>query len=144
MSCRCEAPTTSPDPRKEGDCCKCGRAFESRWLSTDETVGSFFSELENCLPRDYPTFSFLRKLCEDRESAGRDTFGLAYLERDNLAAAAEELGDFIIYLHLEALQHLRATGGTEDSDLTRTAAWKAVEAYEAICELAAKRKGFDG
>lgn len=143
MSCACEKPRELSDPRREGTCGVCGKVFDSAWLSNDETVNAFFDRLAAGLFPGPPTADFesFRGHCEAREFAGRDTFGLAYLSRDNCSEALEEAVDLALYMHLDVLKHLREDGDDEDMALALTAAKHAFLAHKAVRELAAKRQG---
>jgi ATP-dependent RNA circularization protein (DNA/RNA ligase family) len=89
-------------------------------------------------------FEQFKHLAVTRERAGRDEFGFAYLSpnRDNIAEAAEELGDFIVYVFLDSLRARRENGGDdEDIDVVLTAASLAAQAFEHLSRLKHKRRG---
>lgn len=135
-------PRPSPNPRSPG-CNACGLPFAPEWLSSDETLAEFFSRLqEAAFPGEAPhDFLAFRAHCEARERAGRESFGLAYLSRDNLREAMEEFADGANYFFFDTLQHLRNRGDDDDYELALTAALHAYKAHRAARELAAKRRG---
>lgn len=115
----------------------------SAWDTTDETVAAFFDRLAaGAFPgKPDPEYATFRQHCEYRERAGRTDFGDAYLHRDNLAEAREELADLGIYALLDSLQAIRDGKGDEDFELVLTMAHHAYLAYKTSMRLAAKRRG---
>ena len=82
----------------------------------------------------------LRALCEARELAGRDIFGDAYLTRDNIAEAFEELADAMNYLAFEA-EKVEQAGADPEWDLILTAAGHLVAAYGHLVHLRQRYRG---
>lgn len=149
MSCACEKPREPVDPRHKGSC-MCGKRIDPAALSTDENVRAFFDRLtEGIFPYDKlaktwkpdRAFEEFRCLCEARERAGRDTFGLAYLARKNLWDAAEEEADAVVYRHLRLLQRFHEEGDQEGMDLILEASRKSFEAFRLDREAEARLKG---
>lgn len=142
MSCACPAPLEATDPRRAGSCNKCGRTFEADWLSTDETVKEFFDWLESSIPAtEMEEFTAFRRHCEEREKAGRETFGIAHLHRSNPTEATEEAADIGVYAHLAVLEERRNEGDAQEMSLALEGARYAYLAHKCFRELAAKRRG---
>ncbi len=72
--------------------------------------------------------------CRAREFAGRETFGSAYLGRDNIGEAWEEAADFANYAFFEVLNR-RAEGKDDRMDLALIAAHHAAMAHLALLRL---------
>src|SRR5690348_6441337 len=143
MSCRCEVPRESPNPRSAGSCMVCGKIIERAWTSNDETVKAFFDHLERTFPGSEPPpdFAPFRQQCEAREREGHSDFGHAFLGRDNCIAATEEAADFAIYMLLDTLKALREGGTDDDSALAMQGAIYAYKAHRTALQLRAKRRG---
>jgi hypothetical protein len=124
-NCRCQSPRLND--RRAGFCRRCGNRLSSRWLSSDETLAAFQTEVAR-LPGVTPGILIDS---HRRERAGRDEFGLKYLGRDNDAEAQEEYADGLIYAHLSRLNDIRAGVEELDPDLL-DAAHHAALAYAAI------------
>ena len=79
--------------------------------------------------------------CRAREAAGRERFGLSYLERNNENEALEEWTDGANYLAFSHLRAVRDEGDDEHTDLVLTAMYHAFKAHQATRELRRKRHG---
>lgn len=99
--CRCQRPRVND--RRPGWCRVCGVQLDRRVLSSDENFAEFFDHLLTS-PDVHANFV---NHCRAREVAGRDTFGLAYLSRENELEATEEVADYGIYLYLAMLRRKR-------------------------------------
>jgi len=76
----------------------------------------------------------LVELGKARELAGRDEFGDAWMNRDNVAEGGEEGADFINYAFFKVLQR-REEGRDGRMDLALIAAHKIHEAFDALKRL---------
>jgi hypothetical protein len=123
--CRCQSPRLNE--RRPEYCRTCGVRLNPRWLSNDETLAAFQTEVAR-LPGVTPGILIDS---HRRERAGRVEFGLRYLGRDNDAEALEEYADGLIYAHLSRLNDIRAGIEELDPDLL-DAAHHAALAYAAI------------
>lgn len=113
----------------------------------DHTFASFFDRFEEShmgwQRPDYETPAHLQSLrlqCQQREVAGRKSFGNAYLQRDNIAEAREEISDCVNYLHFEALKN-ELRGRDPEWDLVLEAAECMAEAYRHLAHLDARYRG---
>jgi hypothetical protein len=113
--------------RRPGYCRRCGVAVDPRWISSDETLAAFQTEIAK-LPGVTPGILIDS---HRRERAGRVEFGLKYLGRDNDAEAQEEYADGLIYAHLSRLNDIRNGVEELDPDLL-DAAHHAALAFAAI------------
>jgi hypothetical protein len=124
-NCRCQSPRLND--RRAGFCRRCGNRLSPRWLSSDETLAAFQTEVAR-LPGVTPGILIDS---HRRERAGRDEFGLKYLGRDNPAEGLEEASDLLNYAFFDWLND-RRTGVEEiDPDLL-DAAHHAALAYAAL------------
>jgi hypothetical protein len=123
--CRCETPREND--RRPGYCRRCGKGLNPCWISSDDTLAAFQSEVAK-LPGVTPGILIDS---HRRERAGRVEFGLKYLGRDNDAEAQEEYADGLIYAHLSRLNDIRNGVNELDPDLL-DAAHHAALAYAAI------------
>jgi hypothetical protein len=110
MSSFCRCPEPAMNERRPDFCRRCGVRHNPRIVSSDRTMAEFFARLAD-LPGVNPAAMLEAR---DRELAGRDTFGLKYLARDNVAEGCEEAADGLIYAALEWLKDRRT--GEEDMD----------------------------
>lgn len=137
--CDCRIPRPHPKPEKRG-WCRCGLRLGEGWESNDHNLDTFFNYLNSC--QNVPaTIAEFEALCERRERHGRDHFGFAYLDRDNIAEAAEEAADLLLYMYLHQLGAERKGDADEGRDLAYTAAFHAAQAYDALVRLKSKRSG---
>jgi hypothetical protein len=154
VSCRCPKPATSVNPRRREVCGKCDHNLDPRWVSSDETMGEIFRRLAEAMPYgeamvrnpmggDEMTDDFMafEAHCLGRERAGRDTFGFAYLDRENEVEALEEWADGANYLAMSYLRKVREEGDDDDFDLVLTIMRHAFKAHQATRQLRAKRHG---
>lgn len=84
-------------------------------------------------PADWIAF---RRHCEQREEAGREEFGDAYLYRDNAAEGLEEAADGLNYCHF-VVERTRAEGGDVEraQHLATIAAQHFFLAHQALQQL---------
>jgi hypothetical protein len=106
--CRCEHPRENS--RRPGWCQRCGKSFDPKWISSDNTLAEFQTEIAK-LPGVTPGILIDS---HRRERAGRGEFGLRYLGRDNCAEGMEEAVDGLNYSCFTWLNDRRA--GVEDID----------------------------
>ena len=128
LSCRCDM--IEEQSIRPGYCRFCGGRIDPEWVSSDATFAEFFDQLAELpgVPSD------LIEQCRDRELAGRETFGFAYLARDNPKEAREEIADFVLYIRLHLLC-ARREGRPEKVEAALRAAHHAALAYEITREL---------
>jgi hypothetical protein len=124
-NCRCQSPRLND--RRAGFCRRCGNRLSPRWLSSDETLAAFQTEVAR-LPGVTPGILIDS---HRRERAGRDEFGLKYLGRDNCAEGLEEAADLLNYAFFQWLNDRRAGVEEIDPDLL-DAAHHAALAYAAL------------
>jgi hypothetical protein len=124
-NCRCQSPRLND--RRAGFCRRCGQRLNPRWLSSDETLAAFQTEVAR-LPGVTPGILIDS---HRRERAGRDEFGLRYLGRDNCAEGLEEAADLLNYAFFQWLNDRRAGVEEIDPDLL-DAAHHAALAYAAL------------
>jgi hypothetical protein len=124
-NCRCQSPRLND--RRAGFCRRCGNRLSPRWLSSDETLAAFQTEVAR-LPGVTPGILIDS---HRRERAGRDEFGLKYLGRDNCAEGLEEAADLLNYAFFTWLNDRRAGVEEIDPDLL-DAAHHAALAYAAL------------
>lgn len=140
--CACRQPRVSPNSRRNGTCVRCSGRLDPSWVSSDETLAAFLDHLASTIP-GWPeaagSFDAFRRQVQARERAGRETFGFAYLSRDNPAEGLEEAADLAIYAYLDTLKALRE-GEDDELALALTAARKAWEAHEALNALLSRRR----
>lgn len=138
MSCACQEPIDTADPRRAGDCARCGKHIDQIDLTAfyDRLALTFPSWPKTPLP-----FDAFRSECEERFEAGKTQFGSGYLRRDNLQEAKEELVDFVNYLAFDLFQNSRQSDEGEDLDLTLEAAHLAYQAHALARRIAGKRAG---
>jgi hypothetical protein len=130
-------------------------------MSDDERIARFFDRLEEgsfkarppainaehlaellaSESRERHFFRSVRALAEHRENVGRDHFGNAYRNRDNLAEAAEEIADFCIYLYLEGERAHAETNERDGADLLLQACSEAISALETAMSFTSKLRG---
>lgn len=137
--CECESPVESSDPHTNGSCAKCGASFGAEWYADDATVREFYDRLGLAMGGE-PSYPHFRLLAEAREKAGRPLFGLRYLNRDNVADAAEEAADGANYALFEQLQCKRR-GADPADDLILDAARHFALAYAALAAAQHKHRG---
>lgn len=114
---------------------------EENWAAEDQAFKEFFDHLQFSFPGKVPDgFLAFRHHCEERERAGRTTFGDSYLERDNILESLEELGDFGIYMYLDHRKENRR-GADDDIALVLQGCFFAYQAYDCARRLSAKRRG---
>lgn len=114
-------------------------------MSDDPQIAEFFDRLEAALfpriareelPADWRSF---RQQCEERELAGRDTFGHAYLRRDNAAAGLEEAADGANYGYFDIRRTEAQAGDVESvTQLALMAAQKFYEGYSLLRQIRSK------
>jgi hypothetical protein len=100
------------------------------WLSSSEGLNAFLQ----LAGADYLTAAH----CIQRERAGREEFGLAYLTRDNPAEAMEEAADGCIYAFLQVLCDVREGESEVDFDLLDAALHFSL-AHQAMTRRRARR-----
>ncbi|MBA2715187.1 MAG: hypothetical protein H0U55_16755 [Rubrobacteraceae bacterium] len=143
--CQCPKPRPDPNPRRASSCVACGSHFDPAWESNDETVAEFFDRYERALPT-WPhvpeSVRTFRIHCEARERAGRKTFGMAYLDRDNLREGLEEASDLALYVFLDLLKERRAGNLPHyETDVAMQLVHHAAESYRLLHVMTAKRHG---
>lgn len=109
--CQCEVPEYHGKIRP--GYCRCGGWINPAWVSSDETFEAFFKQIA-ALPGVTPS---MIEHCRQRERAGREEFGLAYLGRNNPLEGQEEGGDGGNYSFFETLKDIRAGEQEIDPDL---------------------------
>jgi hypothetical protein len=107
-TCHCSKPVTRH--RSPKSCLRCLGEIEDRWLSSDENTAAFLGRVAALPEVTGPALHHAQK----RERAGRETFGFAYLSRDNDREGLEEAADGLIYAALSWLCDRRT--GREDID----------------------------
>jgi len=127
--CDCAVPEDAGKIRP-GWCRMCGGRINPRWTSNDRTFSEFFDQLAD-LPDVEPSFI---EHCRHRETAGRDEFGHAFLDRENCLEGLEEAADLAIYSELHLLR-CRREGKREQTELALEAARLAALAYVALARL---------
>lgn len=142
---RCTCPEPVPKIAKPSACVKCGHLIDPAWTSSDQTVAEFFDAYERCLP-EWPNISdstrTFRIHAEQRERAGRRTFGMAYLNRENLPEAKEEVVDLALYVMLDYLREVRREATSHyETDVAMQLVHHAAESYRLLGVIAAKRHG---
>lgn len=138
MSCACQEPIDTADPRRKGDCARCGKEIEQIDLR------AFYDRVALALPSwpEVPEdFEAFRQQCEARFSAGKEQFGSAYLRRQNLREALEECADWGNYMAFDLFQNSKESDEGEDLDLTLEAVNLAYQAHAIARRIAAKRAG---
>ena len=145
--CPCDEPVRSTDPRREGSCSKCGYRFDPAWDQTDAGFRAFWDRIESSFPgwqnpfyEPPDTQQTLRLQTMHRERSGRKQFGYAYLSRDNLKEAREEIADCLMYLYLDTLRCER-DGMDPEWDVTLSIADDLLSAYEKFDKLRHKHRG---
>lgn len=109
-TCRCDYPTNMKI--RPGYCSHCSGTLDPSWQTTDETVAEFMDQLAD-LPGVLPGFI---EQCRQRERAGRDEFGYAYVKRSNCDEGIEEFSDACLYAFLHLLR-CRREGKREQLEL---------------------------
>lgn len=151
-TCTCAAPLPSKNPRSLTTCNSCGFWVDPELLNLDRHVAEFFDRLAEALfPYDKftgdlitaPWWDDFREHVVMRELAGREKFGLSYLERDNPAEAAEEATDLALYMLLDGIRAKR-DGIDPEEDVALTAAYHAAQAHRYARMIVAKRGGNTG
>jgi len=115
----------------------------------DTKVREFFDALERAVGAGAPAesdnplggFRHFRILAEYRERHGRERFGQSFLQKENIAEGFEEAADLAIYPLLDSIKEYVRPSEDPDVDLVLTAARHAFIAFEALRELAGKRRG---
>ena len=145
--CECERPHRSSNPRSEGRCAQCGYVFGPEWNQSDENFAAFWERIEEAYPgwvnplyEPPDTQQTLRLQTMHREKAGRRHFGYAYLSRDNIVEAREEVADCLMYLYLDTLRAIR-DGEDPEWDVVLEIANDLLSAYEKFDELRHKHRG---
>lgn len=111
--------------------------MDPEWVSSDETFNEFFDRLAESVP-GASDFEAFRAQCAARERAGRQTFGVQYLDRRNAIEALEEAADGANYLFFHALQKVKQGRREEDIDSDLMAAYYFYKAWSAAAQ--AERK----
>ena len=117
----------------EAEALELGRKYrfdEAHALHVAEMSASLFDQLAD-LPDVEPSFI---EHCRHRETAGRDEFGHAFLDRENCLEGLEEAADLAIYSELHLLR-CRREGKREQTELALEAARLAALAYVALARL---------
>jgi hypothetical protein len=123
--CRCQSPRLNE--RRPEYCRTCGVRLDPRWVSNDDTLAEFQTEVAN-LPGVTPGILIDS---HRRERAGRQEFGLKYLSRCNPSEGLEEASDLLNYAFFDWLNDRRAGIEEIDPDLLE-AAHHAALAYAAL------------
>jgi hypothetical protein len=131
--CRCQSPRLNE--RRPEYCRTCGVRLNPRWVSSDDTLAAFQTEVAR-LPGVTPGILIDS---HRRERAGRVEFGLRYLGRDNCAEGLEEASDLHNYAFFDWLNDRRSGVEEIDPDLL-DAAHHAALAYAALERKRRKRK----
>lgn len=151
MGCECPRPLRSGNPRRPDCCDGCGRPInpDAPWVVNDATHNAFLDRFEEALrlrlgwPRfkpPPPEWLHFRHLCLSREQEGRERFGFAYLNRDNIQAGGEETSDAVNYTYFD-LMAATWRGEAEEMDLVLEAAYHDYMGYLARLRLRARRHG---
>ena len=146
--CTCPQPSTSSDPRKDPTfCAKCSHPKHPDWDQTDEAFTAFWERIESTRAGwQYPLYEppdeeqTLRLQTMHRELAGRKHFGYAYLQRDNIREAREELADALLYVYLDTLKNKRE-GDDPEWDVVLEIADDLLSAYGKLNQLKHKHRG---
>lgn len=147
--CGCEQREPSHDPRRSPDFCgHCGKRFPNpEWDQSDENFIQFWERIEASYPGwQHPLYEppdeqqTLRLQTTHRELAGREHFGYAYLGRDNIAEAREEIADCLMYLYLDTLKCRREDTDPE-WDVVLEIADDLLSAYGKLNQLRHKHRG---
>ena len=146
--CHCPTPSTSSDPRKPATHCgKCGHPKHPGWDQNDSNFAAFWDRIEETRAGwQYPLYEppdeeqTLRLQTTHRELAGRKHFGYAYLQRDNIREAREEICDALLYLYLESLKDARE-GTDPEWDVVLEIADDLINAYTKFAQLRQKHRG---
>lgn len=144
--CACPRPVRSLDPRSSG-CASCGGSFGSDWNQTDENFAAFWDRIEASYAGwQHPLYEppdeqqTLRLQTQHREQAGRGEFGYAYLDRDNIREAREEIADALLYVYLDVLK-CRREGQDPEWDVVLEIADDLLSAYGKLAQLRHKHRG---
>lgn len=139
--CACPVPEPHGSPEKPPFCVRCSFPLNPVWTSNDTNMSEFFDRLRDSFPGKAPDwFDGFRSQCMARERAGRTTFRMGYLGRDNTDEGCEEAADGALYAYLDLLKARRA-GLPEEWDLVLTAAWHAAQLHHTMRRLREKRAG---
>jgi hypothetical protein len=130
--CRCQSPRLNE--RRPEYCRTCGVRLDPRWVSNDDTLAAFQTEVAR-LPGVTPGILIDS---HRRERAGRQEFGLRYLGRCNPSEGLEEASDLLNYSFFDWLNDRRAGVEEIDPDLLE-AAHHAALAYAALERKRRKR-----
>ena len=146
MICKCPKPEPAVDPRHEGTCVKCGHSM-APFDQTDANFAAFWERIESSYAGwQFPLYEppdeqqTLRLQTTHRELAGREHFGYAYLARDNIREAREEICDALLYLYLESLKDAR-DGIDSEWDVVLEIADNLINAYAKFSQLRQKHRG---
>lgn len=123
--CDCEEPKLRA--YKGGNCQRCAKLLFDDYLSNDDNLAEFFGLVSDIPGVDTEILS----VAAQRERDGRDFYGLAYLSRNNIAEAIEEVADLIVYLYLHRLRG-RRDGYEVDMASLLEAAMHGAYAYNAL------------
>ena len=128
--CLCDFPKSKS--WRPTECKGCGRSIDPAYVTNDTNLEEFFDYLGS-LPGVEAGFV---KQCKDRERAGRNTFGLAYLGsgRHNPSEAREEAADLAMYCYLHLLKCHR-NNTNEDVVTVMEAAAHAAAAWKLLGRL---------
>jgi hypothetical protein len=144
MSCKCQQPLPSPNPRTTS-CNRCALPIDGPGISNDDELRDFFNCLESGMspPKAKPDkkWLWLRQLSEDREREGREKFGLAYLQHDYLENVAEEAADIIVYSYLRHLRTLREAGEDRNLDVLLQGCKEVSDGLRTLLNYPAKNAG---
>jgi hypothetical protein len=141
--CSCEQGfLESPDPRKEGQCCRCGRVAQPR-KPLPELVEELFDSLAETLegsglkPRDMaaPEYDAFRAHTMHRVREGERLYGDRWRREDMIREACEELPDAAVYGFAQMVKD-----GERSADLF-SAVVHAFQAYVCFRRYEARRKG---
>lgn len=147
--CQCPIPhpgyVTEYRPRGN-EYCSCGGYIHPRWTSNDETMGEVYDRLVAVNQQPDPTDPegrrtvvpeiFQQFLLEAlaREHAGRKTFGLRFLGRDNIKDGWQEATDGANYAAFEIIKRANRQGDDSGITVLLRAMQKFYEAYELLAE----------
>ena len=146
--CTCPLPSTSSDPRKPATHCgKCGHPKHPEWDQNDSNFAAFWDRIEETRAGwQFPLYEppdeeqTLRLQTTHRELAGRKHFGYAYLQRDNIREAREEICDALLYVYLDTLKNVR-DGDDPEWDVVLEIADDLLSAYGKLNQLKHKHRG---